>query len=271
MTHYVDMIRRKLQRLFGRRCHNGIAFDGDYDNWPEAAKNSTGYSAEVILARTRVAQLKVKRGEAVFERDSVIFDQPEWPWPVLACLLKIAAGNGGRLSVLDFGGALGSTYFSCRRFFTPLAALRWSVIEQPAYVACGRQEFQDDQLHFYHSLDDCLAHERPDVLLLSSVLQYLPTPHETLRALLACRMRQIIIDRTAFNNGARDRLTVQTVPEWIYRASYPAWFFTEKRFLMEFDDSGYYLVTGFPGTDRVSLVGSKPYYKGFLFELREVP
>ncbi len=28
--------------------------------------------------------------------------------------------------------------------------------------------------------------------------------------------------------GNRDLLTVQHVPEWVYRATYPAWFLSEK-------------------------------------------
>lgn len=41
------------------------------------------------------ATLKVKRGEAVFERDSVLFDEIQYSWPVTAALIR-----NGRLHLL---------------------------------------------------------------------------------------------------------------------------------------------------------------------------
>ena len=52
---------------------------------------------------------KVKNGETVYERDSVIFDQIEYSWPVLTGLMCAAAQNSGCLKVLDFGCSLGSS------------------------------------------------------------------------------------------------------------------------------------------------------------------
>ena len=45
--------------------------------------------------------MKVKKGEAVYERDSMIFDQIEYSWPVLFGLMWAAAQNSGYLKVLD--------------------------------------------------------------------------------------------------------------------------------------------------------------------------
>ena len=91
----------------------------------------------------------VKRGEAVFERDSVIFDKVQYAWPVTAGLMWVAARNGGRLSVLDFGGSLGSSYFQNREFLAYLPNVRWSVIEQAHFVKAGRKHIQDERLVFY--------------------------------------------------------------------------------------------------------------------------
>src|SRR5205823_2837625 len=105
----------------------------------------------------------------------------------LAALLR-ASVRKGSLSVLDFGGALGSSYFQCRKFLSPLRHLRWSVVEQAAQVACGRADFSNDELVFYESVEACLKQETPDLLVLSSVLQYLPDPHKTLSELLSYRI-----------------------------------------------------------------------------------
>ncbi|HRP59240.1 MAG TPA: hypothetical protein PK833_02995, partial [Vicingus sp.] len=46
---------------------------GNYKSWEEAQKKCSGYDSEIIFNRVKNALLKVKSGEAVFERDSVIF------------------------------------------------------------------------------------------------------------------------------------------------------------------------------------------------------
>ena len=243
-----------------------IKFTGDYDSWVDAAAHSTGYDAAVILERTCAALLKVKNGEAVFERDSVLFQQPQYAFPVLAALLRAAVDADGRIAVVDFGGSLGSSYFQCRRFFPARAVVEWCVVEQAAHVACGREQFENKELRFFESIEDCMTKHRPDTLLLSSVLQYLPDPYSMLNRLLNCRLRHLIIDRTPFLVTARDRLTVQHVPDWIYPASYPAWFFNESRFVEAIGSAGYVLVSDFKGSDDISPLRESAYFKGFIYE-----
>ena len=56
------------------RSADGLCFKGDYSSWAEASANSTGYDSEEILAKVLAATLKVKHGEATFERDSMLFE-----------------------------------------------------------------------------------------------------------------------------------------------------------------------------------------------------
>jgi putative methyltransferase (TIGR04325 family) len=248
----------------GRRKE--IHFTGDYASWEEALKASDNYDAGVILEKTRAAALKVKRGEAAYERDSVLFDQVEHSFPVLAGLLRAAVGHDSRLCVLDFGGALGSTYFQCRNFLQPLHRLEWCIVEQPAHVACGKQDFESRELHFYSSVEECLAAHRPDVLLLSAVLHYLPKPYDTLRALVQWGIPSIIIDCTPLLAGDRDRLTVQHVPATIYAASYPAWFLSQTKLTGVILAAGYRLLADFEAAKLPSPPGEKACCKGFIFE-----
>src|SRR5436305_14010450 len=108
-----------------RRKRDSVRFSGNYKSWEEAERDSTGYAAPEILQKTRAALLKVKAGEAAFERDSVIFDTMQYNFSLLAGLLRAAAANHGRLSVLDFGGSLGSTYFQQRSFLCDVTDLHW--------------------------------------------------------------------------------------------------------------------------------------------------
>ncbi|WP_438479469.1 methyltransferase, TIGR04325 family [Oleiharenicola lentus] len=240
----------------------GVVYSGDYATFAEARACSTGYEEGIILERTRVALHKVVRGEAAYERDSVTFDKLELPFPLLALLTRAAAENDGRLSVLDFGGALGSSYFLCRSFLKSLPTLEWSIVEQPAHVACGQQEFANETLRFYPTIQECLKHRRPNVLLLSGLLQCLPEPWEFLRDAATHDFDWIILDRTPFIPATRDRLTVETVAPRIYPASYPAWFFSLPRFQNNLP-AGWVIDAEFDALDRQLLDGVEIIFKGF--------
>jgi putative methyltransferase (TIGR04325 family) len=261
----VDAARRVVR---GSRSDD-LQFSGDFESWEAAERASTGYAAPVILAKTRAALLRVRNGEAAYERDSVTFATIDHSFPLLAGLLRAAADNGRQLSVLDFGGSLGSTYFQCRSFLSVLESVRWSVVEQREHVTCGQEEFANDQLRFYESVERCVDVERPNVLLLSSVLQYLPKPYDVLADLIRQAFDYVIVDRTAFLRSGRDRLTVQSVPAWIYPAVYPAWFLSEQRFLDLFADT-YELVASFTALDRTQPQGDEADYKGFIFRFKRV-
>jgi putative methyltransferase (TIGR04325 family) len=252
---------------FKKRCRS-IRFEGDYRTWEEALKDSSGYDSELILKKTCEALLKVKNGQALYERDSVLFDEVQHSFPLLAGLLRAAVENAGDLSILDFGGSLGSSYFQCRSFLSVVRKIEWLVIEQPEHVRCGRKYFEDGILKFYESIGECMSKHRPTLALLSSVLQYLPGPYETLDQLLALRIRYFIIDRTGFLLSERDRLTVQFVPENIYEASYPAWFLNERKLVSQISRAGYVLLADFEALDEHSPAGEEARYKGFIFRLK---
>lgn len=210
---------------------SGVRFQGDFSSWAEASQDATGYDADTILAKVLEATLKVKRGEAKFERDSVVFDHIEYVWPVLAGLMWAAARNQGRLNVLDFGGALGSTYFQHRQFLESLADVRWNVIEQAHYVERGNALIVEGPLRFYTDIAACLAEQTPNVVLLSSVLQYLSDPLALLDELAGVGATVMLIARTPVTQLPESRLLVQMVPAAIYSASYPMWVFSESQLL----------------------------------------
>ena len=91
------------------RSENNTSFEGRYSTWQEADALCIGYDNMDIFEKVLSTILKIKNGEAVYERDSVIFDQIEYSWPVLTGLTCAAAQNYGCLKVLDFGCSLGSS------------------------------------------------------------------------------------------------------------------------------------------------------------------
>ena len=229
---------------------------------------SQGYADPTILERTRAALIRVRDGEAAFERDSVTFKETEYQYPLLAALLRVAASNNGKLSVLDFGGSLGSSYFQSRGFLSHCTDLRWSVVEQRAHVECGRADFANEQLRFYFTIEECLQSERPDVLLLSSVIHYLPEPYAFLEQVLRHDFPSVVVDRTPYMCDGNTRLTVEHVPAWIYPASYPAWFLSEERFLACFG-SRYQLVARFPALDDLQPEAGEAKTWGHIFDLAD--
>jgi putative methyltransferase (TIGR04325 family) len=89
---------------------------------------------------------RVRDGECAYERDGVVFEEVQLSFPVLAGLLRASAADAGRLAVIDFGGALGSSYYQCRKFLSLLPDLAWAVVEQENFVRCGREEFAYDAI-----------------------------------------------------------------------------------------------------------------------------
>ncbi len=257
-------------RASRRIWNGGIRFEGDYTNWDEAADRCSGYSAEHILAKVLEATLKVKRGEAAFERDSVLFDEIEYSWPVLAELMWAAACNGGALDVLDFGGALGSTYFQNRNFLQTLREVRWNVIEQSHYVEAGKEHIQDKNLRFYQTIEACIAENKPNVVLLSSVLQYLPDPFSMLEDLSKCGASCMIIDRTPYSNRPIDSLVIQQVPSRIYKASYPMWIFAWTSFVQCISNNWTILASSPCPEGQVKTSQGLPFYfKGMLLVAKQ--
>ena len=241
-------------------------WQGNFKSWQEAARKSVGYNADNILEKVKASLLKVKNGEAVYERDSVLFDEIEYSWEVLSGLMWIAAQNKGELNIIDFGGSLGSTYYQNKSFLDKLQSVRWNIVEQPNFVEEGKRSFEDDHLRFHFSVDECIKNSenhRIQCILFSSVLQYLEEPFSILEDIVQKRIEYIIIDRTGFTLNDKMRLTVQKVPSKIYNALYPCWFFSEKEILSFFEKNGYEQLACFPSLDQVNIPA---VYKGFIFK-----
>lgn len=242
----------------------GVLFEGNYSSWAQAKADSTGYNTADILKRVRDASLKVKHGDAVFERDSVCFYQEDYCWSFLAALLWSVSVSGNRINLIDYGGALGSTYYQYRRLFNHLNEITWSIVEQDHFVECGKEFFEDEELKFYYSINECIEKHSPSTILLGSVIQYHEKPYDLLNNVIDRGFPIIIIDRTPFIEGCNDRLTVQKVPAEIYPASYPAWLLSLDKFT-NFMSEHYELITDTTNKDKFNVPVS---FKGFIYKRR---
>lgn len=246
-----------------------VSWHGDYGSWTDARKLSSGYENGVILDKVKKASLKVKSGEAVFERDSVIFNEVQYSWPLLAGLMWIAAQSKGELNVIDFGGALGSTYFQNGKFLRTLSRVRWNIIEQRHFVDAGKKYFADNELRFYYNIEDCLNKCSPNTIIFSSVIQYIERPYALLKKIKSIGFKFILFDRTSFVHERKDRLTVQVVSPEIYRSRYPCWFFNREKFFSFFNDE-YEMIATFNALAGEMKIDKKQsgFDKGIIFKLR---
>ena len=246
----------------------GVRFRGDYPSWKDAAAHAEGYDSFRIIEHVREATLRVKHGLAEYERDGVLFYRPEYQYPLLAGLLRIAAMHEGRLDVIDFGGALGSTYFQCRPFIERLPELHWRVVEQPHFVQCGRDCIADETLNFYESIEECMQTGRPYVVILSGVLQYLPFPQKIMETIARLGIEHIIIDRTPIIRGVSDVIAVQENSSRIVKSSYPIRLFLRES-LIAMVEKNYRLIAEFDALDGVhGSIMRRIEFKGFIFKKR---
>ena len=254
-------VKKTLLRMLESRG-TGVLWQGDYPSWEAALREcgETGYAADNILQKTLESTLKVKNGEAVFERDSFLFDRVIYSFPVLACLFKVAAECGNTLSVIDFGGALGSHYFQNRDFLQPVEIRKWVVVEQEKHVEAGNRYVAEGPLSFARKLEDVTDVR---LLLSSSTLQYVDKPYEYARRFADSGIDYILLDRLAINAEPRDRLTIEVVPPQIYEARYPSWFLHEEKVLDVFKEN-YELVLDFDSPIDKANVPS--VYRGYLFK-----
>ncbi len=206
-------------------------FFSEYDGpWADALQSIPGYGSPTIVQQVREALGAVRDGRAAHERDGVLFPSIQYSWPLLAGVLAACAENRGRLSVLDIGGSLGSTYFQNRKYLSLIPDLRWTVVEQKTFVRIGRNEFQTGILHFEDDLPKAVSMAQAQVAILSSSLQYLEFPKKVLETISESEVKHLIIDRTPFHSGLSNLLTIQTVPPEIYPAQYPAWILSLHKF-----------------------------------------
>ncbi|MFO1525293.1 MAG: methyltransferase, TIGR04325 family [Turneriella sp.] len=241
-------------------------FFGNYASWEDARRDCNGYDAPAILEKVKESLLKVKNGEAAYERDSVIFHKIEYSMPLLVFLLYSASFSGGELRIVDFGGSLGSTYYQNRKFLKGLKKVKWQIIEQDHFVACGEDFFADEVLSFHLSIEDCRRKSSPNTILLSSVLPYLPKPYDILRQIKESGFEFIIIDRTPFfMDNSDDSVVIHKVPSEIYPAEIPTWFLNLKK-IKNFLNSDYELIEEFEAIDRLNTGSLKVEYRALMFQ-----
>lgn len=205
----IDLYRRYKPRKYG--------WSGNYNTWQEAKNVCEGYDDETILERIIQSTLKVKNGEFAWELDGVNHSQIYYSWPLLTHILLAATKNNGNISVIDFGGSLGTTYFQNRKYLNQLNKVIWTVVEQPHFIKAGKTHFTFENLNFKETIDIAFKENgNYNTFLMSGVLPYLDEPYEFLHQLTNYDFETIIIDNTYYNNQDGERICIQKVDPIFY-------------------------------------------------------
>ena len=235
-------------------------------NWEEANIESSGYDQVKILNKCKNALLKVKNGLFSFERDSVLFNKPEYSWHLLTLIFQHSILNNNKVSLIDYGGSLGTTYFQNVKFLSTISNLKWYIVEQDLFSQCGKKYFENETIKFFNNIEDVFKIDTPKIIYLGCVIQYLKEPKTLISKIINFNFDYIIFERIAFINENSDILTIQNVDKNIYDASYPAWFFNKKNFISHFID--YDIVSIIPSyiDKNISIKNKNAYWETIIFK-----
>ena len=238
----IGRLRQVAARLSPRSKYLSV-FDDSCGSFANAQAQSTGYDDEAINSQAVAAATAVIEGRGAFERDGVLFAEPDPRIPVVNALNTAVRGMQA-LRVLDIGGGLGSSFWQ-NKDHLEVDAIEWHIVEREELITLART-LPEHPVRYRSDLETALT-ESWDAIVLSSVLQYLPAPHALLRQASTSDCHTVIIDRTPMHPDGEDVASIQRVPAHIYPGSYPAWILSSPR--IEEDLSSRRITQRFPGIE----------------------
>ena len=206
-------------------------------------KFCTGYDDPSITEKALSSILETKDQSDRFERDSSIIEgTPDFAFNSLRWIKCFAEGN--KIDLVDFGGSLGSSFFQLKPFLDNYS-VKWNVIEQEHVAAVGKSKLENDQLKFFSNIQNIPVTSSISTFFSSGAIQYLQDPYKGLDDLNLGRFNYLIFDRLSVLESDKDRLTIQVVPKKRYKAIYPCWFLSKKKFLNYLIDLGFALIDSY--------------------------
>ncbi len=182
----------------------------------------------------------------------------------VALALTRAAGGRRRISVLDWGGALGHHY-ELARALVPELELDYHVRELEPVVREGRR--LNPAVHF-HTGDGCLA-ESYDLVLASSSLQYAEDWPGLLARLARAARSRVLITRVGIVAGGPSFVVRQRAGAYGYATEYLGWIFSREELLGAAARAGLELEREFVIHDPFEIAGAPAdvHHRGFLFRV----
>jgi putative methyltransferase (TIGR04325 family) len=200
-------LKDKLSALVQTFLPSKLNLTGKYLTYSEALEHCEGYDHSSIIDKVEYAVSSVLEGKSKYERDGVTFDSIPSKLPIYSVLFNLISSSKD-CNIVDFGGGLGGLYINNTSIFHPNSKL--TVIEQPKFVEIGENICRQYKLPiiFCNHLSELSS--KPDIVILSSVLQYIPNPYEIIDNIARLQPSYIILDRTSFGVDKYWRIQVNS-------------------------------------------------------------
>jgi putative methyltransferase (TIGR04325 family) len=186
MKEYILASLRNLKA----RGSGSYRFSKFYDDFASALADSHGYEnpglVHLVSAKTRLL-----RQHLISDANRTVTDR----YALQAAFVLAHIRSSKPLNVLEIGGACGAL-FSELNHLLPSSIGSWHIVETPPMAEVGRKLFEDDKLTFFDDLPSAASRLKPDLVIAQGVLQYMPNPLETWKALLGLGAGHVYVSRT---------------------------------------------------------------------------
>ena len=204
------------------------------ESWELAVHKSSGYESVDVVKPVVTAARRVLIDSQTSNVSTSRYQQIAAA--MLYCISQGRFSSVEPIRVLDVGGG-GADYFHQFQEFAPQINFDWTVLETPTMAEAMSNEFGQNfsNLRWVNSIENTC--ETYDVILCSSVFQYVENPIELLATLVA-KSGFLIVNRIPLVDSSKHFVAVQRIISDGKRTSYPVHFFAEKKFLNEMAQYG---------------------------------
>lgn len=225
------MIWKFINLIF--KLFNKIYFSNQKKSWELARNFSSTYQDIQIFKKVINCYKNIKnKNYEFYERDGFIFNIKPDESDLIQLLKDNIIKKKEAFQVLDYGGSLGSRFFSNYNFIQK-NNIHWNIVEQKEFVDFGQKNLQKSNLFFFNNLNDCLKLKKIDCVIFSGSLQYLENYLEILNELKQHNIRLIFLDYLPLSKYKEHKIFVQKIPKKIVYSSYPIHIFSKNVFINE--------------------------------------
>lgn len=226
-------------------------------SWAQAQARTAGYEA--------VAQRSLVHAPAPAPAQLDRLGQRELQLVAALGIVLAKTPPEAPLSVVDVGGASGY-YRSVAAVAFPERELRWTIVENSTLAARGARAPTVVGLSWTTDLACALAN-RPDFVLASAVVNYLPEPIGVLRS-IAGHAPWLLLTRLPLWPIPQHQPAVQRLGRRRGAGSYPTWFFSERRLLQQLEQDWRLVLRYEVPQDAAYFQGTWSTYAGLLLQER---
>ncbi len=210
-------------------------WEGIYDSFDECPKCGRGFEGDrwVCQETNRINKLleATKDNKTI---PSVLSCQMSL-MPLLVASVSVDS-KGGKVSILDIGGGLGSGYISVVAGCTRQVVIDYHIVDTKHICQAGKSCFKDDrQIHYHHCLPEEI--QSVDIVYLCSSLQYIEDWKGLLYDIAAYNPQYILLA----DFPAGDIPTYATVQNY-YESKIPYWFFNINDIIRKMSSTNYTLL-----------------------------